>query len=184
MYYIIQNNVFQNPRYDEIFKVLDELNLAYEQVAFNPNRNEFDVQTQRKDIFVYGSVKLAKVAAQNDWIPGSFYGKNHEFEQYAKGYGKNIINYGSYICNLTDKIDWSQNSTLFIKPSKDAKVFTGKIFNKSEWNDFVYEKLNDPNEQRVNAQTKIQVSMPYYLIKEARIWIIGKKVITSSYYRI
>lgn len=183
MYYIIQKNVFQDPRYDEIFSVMNELDLDYETVEFKPNSIEFDILTNRKDIFVYGSVKLAKVTSKFNWTPGSFYGKNHEFEQYVKGYGKNAINYGSQICNFKDSLDWSSSSTFFIKPSKDAKVFTGKVFNESEWSDFVYNKLNDSNENRVNENTKIQVSLPYFLIKEARVWIVGEQVITSSYYK-
>ena len=137
MYYIIQKNVFKDPRYDVIFGVMDELGLNYERVEFKPNSNEFEIQTDRKDIFVYGSVKLAKVTANFDWLPGSLYGNNHEFEKYSKGYGINTINYGSYICQFSDKIDWSKKTELFIKPSIDAKVFTGKVFNESEWNDFV-----------------------------------------------
>jgi len=183
MYYIIQKNVFQDPRYDVIFEVLEELKLDYERVEFEPNSNEFEIQTDRKDIFVYGSVKLAKVTAKLDWFPGSFYGNNHEFEKYSKGYGIHTINFGSYITKFSDEIDWSNKTDLFIKPSIDAKVFTGKVFNKSEWNDFVYNSLNDTQNQRINKDTEIQISKPYSLIKEARVWIIGKKIITSSYYR-
>jgi len=183
MYYIIQKNVFQDPRYDEVFNVMNELSLEYETVVFKPNSTEFDLKTQRKDIFVYGSVKLAKVATEFNWSPGSFYGKNHEFEKYSKGYGTNTINYGSYICYLTDTIDWSKNSSLFIKPSKDAKVFTGKVFNQSEWEDFIYNNLNDTRNDRLTKSTLIQISEPYTLIKEARIWIVDQKTITSSYYK-
>ncbi|BDD12068.1 hypothetical protein FUAX_45000 (plasmid) [Fulvitalea axinellae] len=183
MYYIIQKNVFQDSRYDEIFKVMNELNLEYEEVQFKPNSTEFDFKTKRKDIFVYGSVKLAKVTAEFDWHPGSFYGNNHEFKKYSAGYGVHSINYGSYICEIKEKIDWSKSPSLFIKPSEEAKIFTGKIFNQYEWNDFIYYKLNDPNEKRITEKTKIQISEPYHLTKEARIWIVGKKVVTSSYYR-
>ncbi|WP_299326582.1 ATP-grasp domain-containing protein [uncultured Maribacter sp.] len=183
MYYIIQKNVFQDSRYDVIFGVLEELGLDYERVEFKPNSNELDIQTKRKDIFVYGSVKLAKVTADFDWLPGSFYGNNHEFEHYSNGYGINTINYGSYLSQFSDEIDWSNKTELFIKPSIDAKVFTGKVFNESEWNDFVYNSLNDSQNQRINKNTAIQISEPYSLIKEARVWIVGGKVVTSSYYR-
>ncbi len=183
MYYIVQKNVFKDPSYDEIFKVLNELRLEYESIEFKANSNEFDITTDRKDVFVYGSVKLAKVATDFNWIPGSFYGNNHEFVYYAKGYGINVINHGSYLCRLGDKINWSKNSSLFIKPSKDAKIFTGKVFNKWEWNDFVYNNLNDSKNKRFNKSTIIQVSEPHLLIKEARVWVVGKKVVTSSYYR-
>ncbi|GAA3521576.1 hypothetical protein GCM10022393_39980 [Aquimarina addita] len=162
---------------------MNRLNLAHEIIEFKANSSVFDIKTKRKDIFVYGSVKLAKVTADFDWNPGSFYGRNHEFEKYAKGYGKNSINYESYICKLTADIDWSRTPRLFIKPSKDAKVFTGKVFNKSEWKDFMYNRLNESDNTRLTSATMIQISQPYFLIKEARIWIVGKKVITSSYYR-
>jgi len=183
MYYIIQKNVFKDPRYDVIFEVLEELGLDYECVEFKQNSNQLEIQTDRKDIFVYGSVKLAKITADFDWLPGSFYGNNHEFEKYSKGYGINTINYGSYISLFSDRIDWSNKKELFIKPSIDAKVFTGKIFNEPEWNDFVYNSLNDNQNHRINKNTSIQISEPYLLIKEARIWVVGKKIVTSSYYR-
>jgi len=183
MYYIIQKNIFKDPRYDEIFRVLEKHQIEFEQVAFESNSNELKINTKRTDLFVYGSVKLAKVTSNFNWSPGSFYGGNHEFQKYSKGYGKNTINYGSYICNFADNIKWLNNSELFIKPSIDAKVFTGKIFNESEWNDFVYESLNNSKDQRISKDTAIQVSESYSIIKEARIWIIGKKVITSSYYK-
>ena len=52
MYYLIQKNVFADPRYDEIFRVLEELNLTYEIIQFSPNSNHFKYHTNRKDIFV------------------------------------------------------------------------------------------------------------------------------------
>lgn len=183
MYYLIQKNVFQDPRYDTIFRVMEELDLEYEQVEFKPRSIEFNVDTKRKDVFVYCSVKLAKVSASFDWKPGSFYGNNHEFEHYSKGYGEHTINHGSFICTLADSIDWAKHSKLFIKPSKDAKVFTGKVFNALEWKDFVYEKLHDPSNERVSESTLIQVSKPHTIIKEARVWVVGEKVVTSSYYK-
>ncbi len=183
MYYIIQENVFKDPHYNEIFNVVNELDLDYEVVNFEPNSNFFNFKTDRKDVFVYGSVKLAKIVSEFNWNPGSFYGNNHEFEKYSKGYGKNVINYDSYITSFSNEIDWSKNSRLFIKPSKEAKIFTGKVFNKNEWEDVVFNTLNDKNNDRINESTLIQISKPYTLIKEARIWIVNKKVITSSYYK-
>ena len=183
MYYIIQNNVFQEPRYDQIFDVMEELELEYEIVEFQPNSNVLEFRTKRLDVFVYGSVTLAKITANFNWNPGSFYGENHEFEKYAEGFGEHVINYGSRICEFNQPIDWTNSELLFIKPSKDAKVFTGKIFNCHEWADFVYNSLNDPQNDRIKATTLIQISEPYRIVKEARIWIVNSTVITSSYYK-
>ena len=183
MHYLIQENVFKDPRYDQIFVVLETLNLPYETVRFHPNSVVFDYHTTRQDIFVYGSVKLAKVAAGFDWAPGSLYGGNHAFERYAAGYGNNVINHDSYLGKFTDELDWRGGSRLFIKPSKEAKVFTGRVYHEVEWRDFVHNTLNDPSNHRVTADTAIQASTPYALIKEARTWIVDGRVVTSSYYK-
>ena len=182
MYYLIQKNIFQDPRYDEIFHVMKALNLPFQEVSFQPNSTELNIETTRKDIFVYGSVKLAKTATNYDWKPGSFYGNNHEYEKYSVGYGANILNHGSFIKQFSEAFNWDTNQTLFIKPSKDAKVFTGKVFSKPEWEDFVYNTLNSNEDSRVDGTTQIQISKSHNVIKEARVWIINRKVITSSYY--
>jgi len=182
MYYLIQKNDFKDTRYDTIFSVMKELNLAYEEVSFTPNSDVLHVETKRKDVFVYGSVKLAKVTTQFNWKPGSFYGGNHEYEKYAQGYGDHLLNAGSTLATFGQDFNWGNNTSLFIKPSKDAKVFTGKVFTKPEWEDFRYNTLNSQLNKRVNKETPIQFSKPARLIKEARIWIVNGKIITSSYY--
>lgn len=182
MYYIIQENVFQDPRYDQIFKVLEELDLPYEKVQFQPNSVVFEYETDRKDIFVYGSVKLAKITSKHNWFPGSFYGNNHEFEKYSLGYGSNTLNSGSYITEFSSDFEWVDGQSLFIKPSKDAKVFTGKVFSEPEWKDFVYETLNGGENKRVNAKSPIQVAKAQKILKEARVWIVNNQVVSSSYY--
>lgn len=182
MYYIIQKNVFHDERYDEIFRVLKELNLPFEEVSFNPTSSEFEIKTKRIDVFVYGSVKLAKATANYNWIPGSFYGNNHEYESYSIGFGENILNCGSIVRKFSDNFEWENKQTLFIKPSVDAKVFTGKVFSKPEWDDFVYNTLNSQENNRVQPTTSIQISKSYHIFKEARVWIVNRNVVTSSYY--
>lgn len=181
MYYIIQKNVFADPRYDEIFRVVKALNLPYEEVEVRRNANSFNYQTNRKDVFVYGSVTLAKAAKNENWKPGSFYGGNHEYENYANGFGNFLLNPNNQIYNFEDKLNWTNHDRLFIKPSQDAKIFTGKVFTKVEWEDFQYYTLND-NNNPITATTKIQISKPQKLIKEARIWIVNRQIVTSSYY--
>lgn len=183
MHYLIQKNVFADPRYDQIFEVMEELCLSYEIISFLPNSNTFNFSSNRKDVFVYGSVKLAKVAKNFDWHPGSFYGGNHETEKYVKGFGKHCFNFGSFSSSFASPLDWSKSQSLFIKPSKDAKVFTGKIFHQKEWEDFVFYSLQEKEHSLLNKNTAIQVSLPHTIIKEARVWIIDQQIITSSYYR-
>jgi hypothetical protein len=182
MYYIVQKNIFQEPNYDKIFEALNKLNLEYEVVEIIPFAESIDFKTKREDVFVYGSVKLAKITRQYDWKPGSFYGQNHDFETYSKYYKDNLLNYESEISEFGKRLTWENTEEKFIRPSRDAKLFTGKKFTKTKWEDFVHNSLSD-NQNPLNEKTLIQITKPRHIIKEARIWIIDGQISTSSYYK-
>ncbi|WP_268845960.1 ATP-grasp domain-containing protein [Flavobacterium aestivum] len=182
MYYIIQENVFREPNYDNIFIVLEKLNLPFEIVKIEPFAENFEVKTELENVFVYGSVKLAKIAQQYNFKPGSYYGGNHSFEVYSKYYGNNLLNYDSEIAEFGHNLKWEVGEEKFIRPSRDAKVFTGKKFTEIKWNDFVEQALNSKENTLLNRDTKIQITKPKKIYKEARVWIVGGKVATSSYY--
>ncbi len=142
----------------------------------------FAFKTDLENVFVYGSVKLAKLAQQYKFKPGSFYGGNHSFEIYSKYYGENLLNFDSEISEFGKKLKWEIGEEKFIRPSQDAKVFTGKKFTEIKWNDFVEQTLNNKEKIPLNKDTKIQITQPKRIYKEARIWIVDGKVVTSSYY--
>lgn len=182
MYYIIQENIFREPNYDNIFLVLEKLNLPFEIVKIEPFAENFEYKIELQNVFVYGSVKLAKIAQKYNFKPGSYYGGNHSFEVYSKYYGENLLNFDSEISEFGNSLKWEIGEEKFIRPSRDAKVFTGKKFTETKWNDFVEQSLNSKESIPLNRETKIQVTKPKKIFKEARIWIVDGKVATSSYY--
>jgi hypothetical protein len=184
MYYLIQSNIYSDPEHHKVFDVLEELGFAYEAYELLPGTETIIPQTDRKDIFVYGSVKLARLAKANTgWYPGSFYGGNHTFEIHAPHYKEYLLNYIKHVFPFTEKISWLPGETKFIKPYQDAKVFTGKVFTQTKWNDFVQESLLNPRTPMLHADTLVQASVPQPITKEARVWIVGGRVIASTYYR-
>lgn len=182
MYYLIQENIFKEPNYDNIFLVLEKLQLPYEIVKIEPYLESFDYNTKDENVFVYGSVKLAKIAHQYNFKPGSFYGGNHDFEVYSKHYGNNLLNYDSEISEFGKNLKWEIGEEKFIRPSREAKLFTGKKFTETKWNDFVAQVLKSENNIPLNKDSKIQITKPKKIFKEARIWIVDGKIVTSSYY--
>ncbi|WP_299883247.1 ATP-grasp domain-containing protein [uncultured Lacinutrix sp.] len=184
MYFLIQSNIYSDPDHDRVYEALDTLNYPYETIEVLKETKHLELKTNRKDIFVYGSVRLARLALQyKDWSPNSFYGNNHLFEIYSKHYKSNTLNYNFQVLKLTDKINWKANSKLFIKPYRDAKVFTGKVFNQSSWSDYVYEALESQASENLNKNTLIQISKPQEILKEARLWIVGKQIVDAGYYK-
>lgn len=184
MYYLVQSNIYSDPDHHRIFSALEELGLDYEPYELKGDTETVEISTDRKDIFVYGSVKLARLCKVNtDWQPGSFYGGNHLYEVCATHYRENLLNYGISIFQFAEKITWQPGEEKFIKPYKEAKIFTGKVFTETEWNDFVHESLAKPKTLMLHAASLVQASKPQTLIKEARLWIVGRTVVAGVYYR-
>lgn len=168
MYYIIQENIFREPNYDNIFLVLEKLNLPFEIVKIEPFAENFEYKTELQNVFVYGSVKLAKIAQKYNFKPGSYYGGNHSFEVYSKYYGENLLNFDSEISEFGNRLKWEIGEEKFIRPSRDAKVFTGKKFTETKWNDFVEQSLNSKESIPLNRETKIQVTNNLKQIKRKK----------------
>jgi ATP-grasp domain, R2K clade family 3 len=182
MYYLVQSNIYSDPEHHKIFDILAELNLEYEKIELH-NTAELSIKTDRKDIFVYGSVKLARLAkVHTDWTPGSFYGGNHTFKIHSEFYKHHLLNYETDVFEFGEMGVWEAGETKFIKPYTDAKVFTGKVFTEVKWADFVKESLLNPRTPMLHAQTLVQASKPKKILKEARIWIVGETVIDGVYY--
>lgn len=184
MYFLVQSNIYSDPDHDRIFKVMEDLNIEFETIHLDASVSEIQVIPDRNDVFVYGSVKLARLAKENkDWYPGSFYGGNHLFEIYSKHYQDNLLNHGVEIFRFDQTIQWNQGEQKFIKPYKDAKIFTGKVFTKMKWNDFVQDSLENPKTPLLTKDSLVQASPPQKILKEARLWIVGNQIIDSVYYK-
>ena len=184
MYFLVQSNIHSDPDHDRIFQVLKDLNIEFETIHLDSSVKKITVEPDRKDIFVYGSVKLARLAKENlDWYPGSFYGGNHLFEIYSKQYKENLLNYEVEIFKFGTPILWKAGEQKFIKPYKEAKIFTGDVFTEMKWLDFVQNSLANPKTPLLTEYSLVQASTFKKILKEARLWIVGGQVIDALYYR-
>lgn len=184
MYFLIQSNIYSDPDHDRIFQVLQDLNLPYETIHLDSSVQAITIGADRQDVFVYGSVKLARLAkARSDWFPGSFYGGNHLFEVYAQAYQEHLLNYGVEVFKFGETIHWEVQEQKFIKPYKDAKIFTGKVFTALKWQDFVVQSLTNPKTPILHQDSLVQASTPQKIFKEARLWIVGKQIVDAVYYK-
>ena len=183
MFFLIQANVYLDPEHYKIFDALEDLNIDYEVINIPPTAERIDFETDRKDVFVYGSVTIARLAKQySDWSPGSFYGGNHLYEVYSQYYGENLLNHTISVHKISEQLNWKEGEVKFIKPYEEAKIFTGKVFTESEWIDFVFEALENPA-NRITEESLVQISEARQTIKEARLWIVGGQIIDGGYYK-
>ncbi|GEN76992.1 ATP-grasp domain-containing protein [Chryseobacterium hagamense] len=183
MFFLVQSNIYLDPDHYKIFDALEELNIDYSVINIPPKAKELDFETKRNDVFVYGSVTIARLAKQNThWFPGSFYGGNHLYKVYSGYYGENLLNTKVSVQKISEEMSWAKEEIKFIKPYDEAKVFTGRVFSEAEWQDFVFEALENPS-NRITKDSLIQVSQVKKTMKEARLWIVGGQIIDAGYYK-
>ena len=183
MYYVVQENVFKEEGYDKLLDSMDRLGLEYEVVAVRPFVEELEFQTDRKDVFTFGALKLARISEKYGWYPGSLMTPNHNFLVYRNFYQEKLLNFDSKIKQFGEDFGWSE-SCYFIRPCDDTKVFTGKVFDMIEWLQFRECSLTNGYSSLLDESTLIQVSYPKRLKKEFRMWVVGGKVATASMYKL
>jgi hypothetical protein len=202
MQYVIQENVFREQHYDLLHQSLDRMGLKYNTIRLFPfvdklvdlkhiePNNNFNVDDlpdfvpDTKNVFVFGAVKLARIAADRGWKPGSLMNSNHDFKVYSKHYKENLLNYDSQILTMGSDFTWKPNELKFIRPTKDSKAFNGNVFNEKEWKEGVENWLHNYKSELFNENTEIQVSTVKNIQKEIRFWVVDGKVVTGSQYRL
>lgn len=201
MHYIIQENVFKEFHYTRLEETLKRGGFTYTTVRCFPfidrivdlkdipEDNNFDVDDlpeydpKREDVFCFGALKLARIASQRKWKPGSMMNDNHDYIVYKDHWKENLLNYDSKIFRMADDFGWVEGEIKFIRPTQDTKSFTGQTFTKIEWEEGVERNLHNFKNAIFNEDTLVQVSTPKTISKEIRFWVVNKKVITGSTYR-
>ncbi len=179
MYYIIQKNLFREEGYDKLIKTLDRFNISYELINVSNDKETLDFNTDREDVFIFGSLKLARLSKQYNWFPGTLITKNHDYDVYSKHYKENLLNYDSRIVKFGNDFEWISDKH-FIRPTLDSKVFTGRVFTYEEWTNF---KNNLLPKTTITNETLLQVATVKNITQEIRFWIIDGKIVTQSTYR-
>ena len=182
MYYVIQENLFREEGFEKLINTLNRFNIEYELIKILPGEEELNFQTKEKNVFVFGSLKLARLSKKCNWNPGALITENHDYEVYSKHYKEHLLNYDSRIFKFGEDFQW-QEDYHFIRPCLDSKVFTGKLFYKGDWEEYRHHMINDNRVSTLTKDTLIQVATPKTIYEEIRCWVVDGKIITQSTYR-
>ena len=192
MYYIVQENLFREEGHAKLIATLERFQIPYELVNVRPFIEKVEYLTDRKDVFAFGSLKLARLSKEYGWNPGALITDNHDYEVYSKYYKYNLLNYDSRVVRFDDDFKWEYDQQ-FIRPCLDSKTFVGKVFEKHIWEDLKKRTFHHNKEMRkefgdeypilLTEDTLIQVARPKKLTQEVRFWVVDGKIITQSTYR-
>jgi hypothetical protein len=192
MHYIIQENLFREPNYDMLVSILERLRSTqgpdggFQVVKIVPFTREivFERTPPTSNVFCFGSVKMARIASDYGWTPGSFMNENHDYRVYSERYGKDqLLNGDSIVCRFADSFA-PPGHIFFARPCEDTKTFSGQLFIKDSWDEFVKNSLGSGHTTTLNADTAIQIASLKEIQREVRVWIVKGQVVTASQYRL
>lgn len=182
MFYLIQKMLFKDNHHELLTNYLDRRGLEWETVRFMPFIHEIEFTTDRKDVWCFGSPNMAHAAKKYDWKYGSMYNENHDFEIQFQKYGDHMLNSDGVVINITDNLP-IEDEEFFARPTMDSKIFTGQIFTRQSWIDYVEDVIKNEATYHIESESKILITTCKNIQQEIRCWIVGGKVITSSLYR-
>lgn len=181
MFYIIQENMFREEGLETLLNLLKRFRFKYELIKVLPYVETLNVKTKRKDVFVFGTLKMARLIKPYGFVPGTLITENHDYTVYSKYYKENLLNYDSKIVRFGDGINW-EFEEYFIRPVLDSKVIVGQVFNKEEWDVYIKRILTYENHS-ITDDTLFQLAIPKNITQEVRFWVVDGKIVTQSTYR-
>jgi hypothetical protein len=186
MYYVIQENVFKESHFDLLMTWIERNGIEYEMIKFRPFVTDLEFTTTRKDVWCWGSVSMSKIAKRYGWNPGSMYNKNHDTDVYGKYYGKHMLNHEGISMNLTNTLP-DRFEYFFARPTKDTKSFSGQLFSREAWIEWVQQVINEETasgRKILTHETRVQIAPLKDIQQEVRCWVVGGRVVTASRYKL
>jgi len=204
MFWIVQNNLYNEEGYVKFLEALERLRVDYLIVKPIPFTNQFlpadfDSMTQEVDdveepyidtsqkIIVMGATSLTRIAKNRGWTPGTYLNENFDFEKWRDGFGKeNILNGDSITARISDAIDVIHMSDhLFVRPVDDSKAFSGTVMSKYDFFDWIQSisVIEEEEFQPLHKNTKIAIANYKKINAEYRLFVVGGKIVTGSLYK-
>ncbi|MES2042005.1 MAG: ATP-grasp domain-containing protein [Pseudomonadota bacterium] len=178
MHWVIQRSIFKPGNYDLLVEALDILNVGHTSVAIKPGTYDIepDVSLTGK-VYICGAVKLAKIANDRGWVPGSFLNENFNFDIWLQYLGTELLNHAVSKGKLAD-IDSARHKQFFIRPLEDNKAFDGTVID----NEMLTDWRSDPAKSNL-LQLDVMVSPVKDIYREYRLFVVNGKVVTGSLYK-
>ena len=135
-------------------------------------------------VIVYGSYTLALIAAKKGWTPGAFVNDYFTHDAWVEGWGADaLLNGDAVVCDLGALgKEMLGRTDVFLRPFEDTKSFSGMVMAREEalwWANNVV-AAESP---MLNSATKIVVASTRVILAEYRLFVVDRRVVTSSLYK-
>lgn len=202
MFWVVQSNLYKEVNFQILINSLKRMQIDFALVkplsfTLKLTHPDFDLNGQdihdipepfidnRQNIMVCGAYTMAKIAKDRGWTPGAFLNENFNFNSWCSGWGAHhMLNEEAITAKVKDidiPIHWNK---FFARPTEDTKSFSGTVFNKPDFEDWL-KKLKEMNSKAtLNGETTIMIAPLKNIYCEYRLFVVDKKIVTGSLYKL
>jgi hypothetical protein len=187
MHWVIQDRIYETG-----FEVLKELlvrfDIPHDIVKVVPFSHELIPEIEPKGlVMACGGTTLSKIAIQRGWTPGTFLNDDHDYRQWERHYGAELLNAGSTVSRFADVVP--QEKPFFIRPCTDGKAFTGMVTDWptfSEWQHkvVVLHEQDTSAYMSLTGDTMVSYGPVRTIYREYRFFIVDGRAVTQSVYKV
>lgn len=181
MYWVIQDNLYNEEGHASLLRVLDVMGLPHSTHKIVPFMHTLEpepVIPPGTKIIALGAYTMISIAKERGWDPGTYdlehWAELHELRPY---WGGRLLNADAWIGRLRDVPPFTQPH--FIRPLRDSKVFSGKVI---DWGEFT-EWQQDLFGEHIDDNTQVLVAPRKPIFAEYRTWVVDGQVISASQYK-
>lgn len=185
-HWVLQNNLYSEDGWDALTSTLDRFGYSYSVHKCVPfvGTLEPEASPPQGPVIVMGSYTMARHAKDRGWTPGAWLG-NLDYRIQQDHWGDFMLNAdATYATVKTLNVDFAVDP-FFVRPVHDTKSFTGRVFDRVEWQEFQDGILRVESESpTLTGKTEIMVCPKKEIWSETRTWVIDRKVVTASGYKL
>lgn len=186
MHFILWEKLLDEPKGEELIRVLDAMALSYSIHKIIPFVGELSPEPPllNNRAICFGPYSMRHYARKYNLTPGVFDLEPFDFSQQKKHWGQEMLNYDSEVVSFKNAAP--QQEHFFCRPIEDSKSFAGQIMQKSEfleWRDKVCLLNDDYGQGTIKPEDLIQLSSLKEIRAEYRTYVVDSKIITASLYK-
>lgn len=210
MHWILQNNFFNAFAFETLIETLERFGLAYsvhKATPFTGKLTDPEIHEIEGPVICMGTYSMRHVVKERDWAPGIFDLGPFDFQAQREKWGRHMLNFDSTVTSLKNaefpripscsehpKFEETCQSCqsghylneAFVRPVKDSKAFTGKLFTYQEFNEWkqrVRESTGPPG-SLLTKDILVQISAPKMICAEYRFWVVRGEIVCASTYKV
>lgn len=180
MQWVIQTNFFKPETIERLIQALDRLSIAYHLVAIVRGELRLEpalIFAPDEQVYVCGALKMAHIAQQQGWTPGSLFNSQFAVDVWQQHLGDELLN-ADAICKPWSQLSFQGEQQIFVRPVADNKAFDGMLLDVQTWRTM----QQMPQYQHLNDLLVIQASLKV-IYAEYRCFVVGSRVVTASLYK-